>query len=157
MFMFTLEHVCSYRATLRSPFEVIGETPLGLRLNAYVTGGEVDGPRIRGRLLPVGGDWLVVRHDGVGMVDVRASIETHDGALIYLQYQGVVDLGADGYARLLAGDPPARAPIRVAPRLSSAHPAYRWVERHQFFNVGEVDFATSSVCYDMYMAVSPGA
>jgi hypothetical protein len=53
-------------------------------VNLYVTGGKVQGPKVNGKLLPVGGDWLTIRTDGVGILDVRATIETHDAALIYL-------------------------------------------------------------------------
>ena len=51
--------VTSYRATLSEP-EVIGPVAEGLRLNVYVTGGEVLGPRIKGKIRPVGADWLTV-------------------------------------------------------------------------------------------------
>jgi Protein of unknown function (DUF3237) len=47
-----------------------------------VTSGEVTGPRIRGILRPVGGDWFTIRTDGIGLLDVRATIETHNNALI---------------------------------------------------------------------------
>lgn len=150
MFDYTLEHIISYRATLRQPLEAIGETPAGLRINAYVTGGEATGPRIRGRVLPVGGDWLTVRPDGIGVLDVRATLETHDGALIYVEYSGVMELGADGYVRALRGDLPARAPIHAAPRFLTAHPSYLWLNRLQCVNVGAVDLATSTVSYDTY-------
>lgn len=150
MFPYTMEHICSYGVSLQTPFEVIGETPAGLRINAYVTGGRVEGARLSGEFLPVGGDWLTIRPDGVGVLNVRATIRTHDQALIYVQYQGVLELGEDGYARMLAGDPPPRAPIRSAPRLTSAHPDYLWVNRLQCVNIGEVDFATASVRYDVY-------
>lgn len=150
MFDYTMEHICSYSATLHSPFEAIGETPLGLRVNGYVSGGEVNGPRLRGRVRPVGGDWLTIRRDGMGMLDVRATMETDDGALIDVQYQGLMDLGGDGYARMLAGDLPARVAIRAVPRLVCAHPDYLWLNRLQCLNVGEVDFASSAVRYDMY-------
>jgi hypothetical protein len=150
MFDYKLEHIWSYTATLRQPLETIGETPLGLRLHAYVTGGEITGPRIRGRVLPVGGDWLSVRTDGIGMLNVRATMETHDGALIYCAYEGVMDFGADGYQRILSGDPPARTPIQVAPRFLTSHPDYLWLNRLQCLNVGMADFATSSVSYDTY-------
>ena len=66
MYAYTMEHICSYGVTLHSPFEVIGETPLGLRVNAYVSGGTVEGPRIRGEFLPVGGHWLTGRRHGGG-------------------------------------------------------------------------------------------
>jgi hypothetical protein len=150
LFDYTMEHLCSYSATLAQPFEVIGETPMGLRLNAYVTGGEISGPRLRGRMLPVGGDWLTVRPDGVGALDVRATMETHDGALVYVQYLGIMDLGADGYARMLRGEPPARAPIQAAPRFLTSHPDYLWLNRLQCLSVGMADMATSSVHYDTY-------
>jgi hypothetical protein len=79
VFDHNLEHICSYSATLRQPLEVIGETPVGLRVNAYISGGEIWGRGLRGRVLPVGADWLTIRPDGVGVLDVRAIIETSDG------------------------------------------------------------------------------
>src|SRR5829696_2751553 len=99
-----LEHICSYWATVTAP-EVIGPLAEGVRVNVYVTDGEVSGPKMRGRVRPVGGDWLTLRPDGVGVLDVRATIELEDGALIYTTYNGVADLGAGGYDRFLAGNP----------------------------------------------------
>jgi len=150
MFKYELEHIFSYTATLHQPFEVIGETPLGLRFNAYISGGEVTGPRLRGRVLPVGADWLTVRTDGVGILDVRATMESHDGALIYCEYKGVMDFGADGYQRMLSGNPPARTAIQVVPRFLTAHPGYLWLNRLQCVNFGMAEFATTTVSYDTY-------
>lgn len=154
MFSYSMEHLCSYTATLKSPFEVIGPTPEGLRVNAYVTGGKVTGPRIKGKVLPVGGDWLTVRPDGVGILNVRATLETEDGALIYISYQGVGDLGEDGYQNFLDGNPPGKFPLHVAPRFLTAHPDYLWVNRLQCVNVGEADLANSVVAYDVYALTS---
>ena len=106
MIDYTLEHIFSYNATLAPP-EVIGPVPEGIRVNVYATGGEVQGPRLHGKLRPVGGDWLLVRQDGIGMLDVRATIEAHDGALIYITYTGVIDLGAGRLPALFAGCPSA--------------------------------------------------
>ena len=83
MYDYSMEHLFSYTATLDSNAEVIGPVPSGLRMNVYVTGGEVSGPRLQGKIRPVGADWLTIRTDGVCILDVRATIETHDGALIY--------------------------------------------------------------------------
>lgn len=102
-----LEYVCSYWATLASP-EVVGPVAEGIRVNFYVTAGEVSGPRMRGRLRTVGGDWLLLRTDGVGLLDVRATMELEDGALVYTTYGGVVDLGPDGYNQFLKGILPPR-------------------------------------------------
>jgi len=147
---YRLEHVTSYSATLESPPEVIGPLPEGIRVNFYVTGGKAEGPRLNGTLRPVGGDWLTLRRDGVGVLDVRATIETHDEALIYVAYNGIAELGEDGYDKFLAGEPPERFPLRTAPRLYSAHPDYQWVNRLQFISVGEADLARSEVHYDVY-------
>jgi hypothetical protein len=154
MFKYELEHICSYSATLRQPMEVIGETPLGLRINAYIAGGEVSGPRLRGKILGVGADWLTIRTDGVGMLDVRATMETQDGALIYVAYNGVMDFGPDGYQRVVAGNPPARIAIQAVPRFLTAHPEYLWLNRLQCLNVGMADFAASTVTYDTYVVHS---
>lgn len=144
-----LEHICSYWATL-SPPEIIGPLAEGIRVNVYVTDGEVHGPKMRGRLRRVGGDWLSLRRDGVGVLDVRATIELDDGALIYTSYGGVADLGADGYDRFLAGNPPARVPLRISPRYFTGHPDYLWVNRLQCVGVGEVDMEQLKVSYDIY-------
>jgi hypothetical protein len=144
------EYLFSYTARLQAPPEVIGPTPEGLRVNFYVTGGEVRGPRLNGTLRPVGGDWLTVRPDGIGILDVRATVETDDGALIDVTYTGVGDLGDDGYERFLRGDLPQKLPLRVAPRFLTAHPAYQWINRVQCINVGEVDLTTFVVSYDVY-------
>ena len=151
MFDFKLEHVCSYNATL-SPPELIGPVPDDIRVNFYVTGGEVwvpEGTRI-GNVKPVGGDWLTIRRDGKGVLDVRATVETHDGALLYVVYNGLLDLGPRGYENLLEGRLPEKAQIRAAPRIATSSPAYAWVNSCQFVNVGEVLFEQGIVTYDVY-------
>src|SRR5262245_64944808 len=100
---YSLEHILSYTGRLVNPPEVIGPAPEGLRVNFYSTGGEITGPRLRGTLRPVGGDWVTVRKDGVAYLDVRTTFETHDGAPILLTYLGVIDFGDDGYERFLRG------------------------------------------------------
>lgn len=145
-----MEHICACRGTLLSPSEIIGETPEGLRVNFYVTGGEVAGPRLKGEVLPVGGDWLTIRRDGVGLLDVRATLATDDEALIYLAYTGIIEAGEDGYQRFLDGDLPNRLPLRGTPRFLTAHPDYLWLNRLQCVNVGEADLENFVVSYDIY-------
>jgi hypothetical protein len=101
-------------------------------------------------LRPVGGDWLTIRTDGVALLDVRATIETHDQALIYISYTGVGDMGEDGHQKFLAGVLPPKLPLRVVPRFQTAHPAYRWLNRLQCLNIGEVDLERFEVRYDVY-------
>ncbi|MCC2659141.1 MAG: hypothetical protein K0Q76_4249 [Panacagrimonas sp.] len=148
MFDYSLEYIGTYDAALS--LEIIGPLPSDIRVNYYITGGEVRGSRIQGRLRPVGGDWLTVRADGVAVLDVRATIETHDGALIDVVYGGILDLGPDGHAAVLRGDLPEIAKIRTAPRLRTASPKYEWVNRTQFVGIGEGKLRENLVTYDVY-------
>ena len=149
MFAYDLEHVMSYSVQLHPP-EVIGPVPGGLRANFYVANGEVTGPKIYGKLHPVGGDWLTIRTDGVGILDVRGTIETREEALIYVTYTGVAELGADGYERFLRGDLPQTVPLRIVPRVQTAHPDFQWLNRLQCLGIGEINTEDLVVSYDVY-------
>jgi hypothetical protein len=144
-----LEHICSYWASLSAP-EIIGPLAEGLRVNVYVTDGEVFGPKMRGHLRRVGGDWLSLRTDGIGVLGVRATLELEDGASIYTTYGGVADLGPDGYQRFLEGNPPPRVPLRITPRYHTGHSDYLWLNRLQCIGVGELDMQQMKVSYDIY-------
>lgn len=150
MFDYKLEHIFSYTATLKAAPEVIGPLPEGIRLNFYVTGGTVSGPKVNGRVLPVGGDWLTLRTDGVGILDVRATMETDDGALIYTAYSGVLDFGEDGYEKFLRQELSDIGNLKIAPRYHTAHPDYLWLNRIQCVGIGQSVSSRSEVTYDIY-------
>lgn len=144
------EYIFSYTATVQVPLEVLGPVPDGVRVNGYITGGEAHGPRLKAELLPVGGDWLLLRRDGVAILDVRATFKTDDDALIYAVYGGVMDMGPDAYDNFLNGILPEKASIRAVPRFQTSHPGYLWINRLQCLNVGDVDLTTGVVRYDVY-------
>lgn len=54
-----------------------------------VEGGQFEGPRLHGKILPGGGDWEIVQPDSTAYLDTRYNLQTHDGATIYLQTRGV--------------------------------------------------------------------
>ena len=148
MFDYNLEHIFSYTVALTA--EVIGPIPEGVRVNYYVTGGTVEGPKLNGKVLPVGGDWNLLRTDGVGILDIRATFETDDGALISTAYSGIFDLGKDGYEKFLQQQLPAIIPLRIAPRYHTAHPAYEWLNRVQCLGIGQIDTSRLEASYDIY-------
>lgn len=150
LFPVKLDYMGSYRARLQNPPEVIGALAQGIRINFHILGGEVSGEKLRGILRPVGADFFTLRSDGVGILDVRATIETHDGALIDIHYTGVGDLGATGYTDFIAGKLPKTLSLRTTPLMHTAHPDYAWVNRLQFVSAGEVDLETGVVAYDVY-------
>ena len=147
---YSLEHVLSFTGIGEAAPEMIGAVPEGLRVNFYNAGGTVVGPRIRGKVRPVGGDWMTVRPDGVAVVDVRVTFETDDGALILVTYGGTIDFGPSGYEGFARGEIPAVARIRTAPRFSTANPDYAWLNRLHCVGVGEYRASTRTASYDVY-------
>lgn len=95
--------------------------------------------RLAGRVSGV--DYLRVRADGCIGLDIRAVIETDDGHRIAL--------AADGVATPRAGSPIADLHENVG--LTTASPAYAWVNARQFWGVGTVNMAEGTVHIDGYM------
>ena len=149
---FQLDYLATIRVPLGQP-ETIGPTPEGVRVNWYWSPAEgvVSGPRLSAKVREIGGDWMTIRRDGIGVMDVRATLETADGALIWVEYQGYYELGADGYRDALEERWPTRAPTRTTPRFHTAHPAYLWLNRVQGVGIGEVVIGSEvTYTYDLY-------
>src|SRR6476620_10631840 len=56
----------------------LGDTPYGRRRMFYFDGGSFDGPKLKGKVLPGGGGWSLIRRDDVMEVDARLILETND-------------------------------------------------------------------------------
>jgi hypothetical protein len=98
------EFLMELRADLEQPSQELGETPLGVRHIVYVTGGSFSGPKIKGDVSPGGGDWYLVRRDGVTQLDVRITLRTSDGALIFVSYRGIADVSSKIIQRISKGE-----------------------------------------------------
>jgi hypothetical protein len=110
----------------------IGDTPEGRRRIATVAGGEFQGERLRGVAVGApGGDWMVVRNDGVTVLDVRVLLRTDDGEHIYMSYRGVRHGPADVMAKLAAGESvdPASYYFRITPIFETASKKYDWINK----------------------------
>ena len=84
-----LEFLFEARVKLHLPPINIGEMSGGSRVIFMVKEGTFDGPLLKGRVVPdSGADWIRIRPDGTGMLDVRFCLETHDNALLYVYWQG---------------------------------------------------------------------
>jgi hypothetical protein len=82
-------------------FIEVGRTPLGVRRFAVLGEGTLKGPMINAKVLPGGSDLLLRGSDGAGHPDVRLAVETDDGAIVLVTYQGirVVADGREDYWR----------------------------------------------------------
>jgi hypothetical protein len=81
---------------------------------------------------------------------VRTTWETPDGALLYGEYSGTFDLGADGYENALRDRFPRMPAVQLAPRFVTSHPRYLWINRLQCVGIGQVDMTKLLVEYDLH-------
>jgi Protein of unknown function (DUF3237) len=107
----------------------LGETPYGRRRIARVGGGTFEGPKMKGRVLDGGGDWLLLRRDGVLQLDVRQTLETDDKQHIYMTYRGYRHGPKDVIDRLNRGEPvdPSLYYFRTTPNFETASEKYAWL------------------------------
>lgn len=149
-----LEHVAKFVVPFTGNFSPSGETPDGIWLHfAIKEGGTVEGPHLKGTIEPIGGDWMRVRSDGVGLLHAKALIKPSMGnAPILFEDTGVCDFGPDGYAALAKGNLPASAPVRLAPRYLTSNPHYSWMNRVQGFGIGEASLSDITLRFDVYSA-----
>jgi hypothetical protein len=106
-----------------------GQTPHGHRRIINITGGAFGGPRLSGRVLPGGADWQVVRSDGSVEVDARYTLETDDGALIYVRNWGLRHGPPEVIRRLAAGEAVDAGEyyFRTTPVFETGAPQYAWL------------------------------
>ena len=116
----------------------IGATRAGVRGIANVTGGRIEGERLRGRVIG-GHDWYVTRADGTLAIDVRLTLETDDGATVLLFYQGHMLGSPDAMARFRRGELLAADEYRleVTARFECGGEGYVWLNDVIAIGIGE--------------------
>lgn len=139
------EHVFDARIRLAAP-ERIGAGPFGMRTVFVVEAGTFEGPRLRGEVLPGGGDWLL-SSPGHNELDVRGTLRTDDGALLHLYYHGILRAPDDVGARVMAGEDvdPSAYYFRTAPRFETGSEKYAWLNTavcvaYGYFGPGRVGY-----------------
>lgn len=128
--MIETEFLFRARVTLDPPRE-LGDTPLGRRRIIGITGGIFSGPRLSGKVLPGGADWQIIRADGVAFLDARYTLETTDGALIYVSNRGYRHGPREVLERLARGEDvdPALYYMRTSPWFETSDKRYDWMNR----------------------------
>lgn len=80
--------LCNVKAQLKPPIEV-GPAVFSSRMIFEVASIQLEGDRLRGAMEGVASaDWLLVGQAGEASLDVRATVRTHDGAIVYASYYG---------------------------------------------------------------------
>ena len=126
----TLQPLLRAEITL-APAQELGETPLGRRRVIPITGGSFRGEKLSGRVLDGGADWQLIRSYCVAELDARYTLETSDGALIYVNNFGYRHGPAEILQRLAAGNPvdPSLYYMRTTPRFETSAERYQWLNR----------------------------
>jgi uncharacterized protein DUF3237 len=109
----------------------VGTGPHGNRQVLRVVSGTVEGPRLQGTTMPMSGDWLLLRGDGCGELDVRSTIQTSDNALIYMHYRGLMHARPEIMGAMFQGQPidPSDLYLRVAAYFETSSPKYDWINK----------------------------
>jgi hypothetical protein len=125
-----------------APPLVLENTPSGTRYIIEVKAVRFEGERVKASMKgSASGDWLTVSPDGaVGTLDVRATLETDDGALIFTHYRGRVDLSKG----------PGKAPVYGAPLYDTGDPRYAWLNKIQAVAKGVISEDMSQLDYEIF-------
>ena len=127
------------RVTVAAPQNIAG-VPHGTRRTVPITGGDFEGPRLRGSVSPGGSaDWLLLRADGVLELDLRATLRTEDGALISMRSFGLRHGPPEVMEALARGEAvePAAYYFRTTPRFETSHPKYAFLNRRLAVATGD--------------------
>ena len=129
------EYLMTYQAPLDPPTPI---DPTLLIVNV-IPGGWAKGPAINGTFTSPGGDWLRIMPSGAMRLDVRATLKTDDGALIYISYNGVMQHSAASGEKLNKGELLTTKDIPyfiTAPTFQTSAPKYAWLNSVQ--TIGKV-------------------
>lgn len=138
-------------AALDGPLD-LGETAQGRRRVVALTSGRFEGPEISGKLVPgASADWQIVLADGTALADLRYTLETDQGSLLYVQGHGVRHGSAEVLARLARGEDVGASEytFRTTTRIETGDPHLNWLNKGVFVSVGGRQPA--GVIYETYL------
>jgi hypothetical protein len=105
---------------------------------------------VDGTILASGGDWLIVRADDVGEIDVRIAIQTHDDAILYMTYRGYLTNVLQLLPRWAQGEEisPDVYYLAITPYFETSAPQYDWLQRT--VAVGAGSLTRGGIQYDIF-------
>jgi Protein of unknown function (DUF3237) len=130
----------------------IENTPRGTRVNVSVAGGTFAGPKLKGTILPGGGDFALVRPDGVVEIDVRITLRTDDGQHIYMTYRGLNAQGAEYAQKIQRGEAVSATEFyfRTTPYFETSAAQYAWLNKIVAVGVWTHSDPGRSIAYRVY-------
>jgi len=147
----SLTRVYRLEATVGEALE-LGQIAEGRRRIVPLTGGTFTGPELNGKLLPgSSADWQTVLPDGTALGDIRYTLQTNDGDLLYVQSSSVRHGSPEVLARLARGEDvdATEYTFRTSTRIETASPALDWLNKSVFVSVGARQ--PDRVIYETYL------
>lgn len=124
----TVEFAFEERVTL-APATVVGDTVVGRRQYIPITGGEIAGPMLNGRIIPGGWDYQRIYEDGCAHLTADYFLEAEDGTVIRILNEGLMCGDADG----------GRSYMR--PQFEAPEGPHGWMTRASFVATIEPEFS----------------
>jgi hypothetical protein len=146
-----LTKVYRLEATLGSALDG-GDVAQGRRRIVPLAGGTFTGPALSGKLLPgASADWQITVADGTTFGDIRYTLETDRGELLYVQSRGVRHGSAAVLARLGRGEDidPREYVFRTSTQIETAVADLDWLNRGVF--IGVAGRQSGGVIYETYL------
>jgi len=111
-----------------------GETGHGVRRIIPITGGEVKGENINGRVGAFGADFQIIRPNELIDLEARYAFETDDGAVVYVENKGIRFGPIELLRKLKRGEPvdPKLIYCRTVPKFETGAEKYRWLMESLF-------------------------
>jgi hypothetical protein len=151
----SLTHLFSMQSELNPSLDA-GDGPQGRRILNSAMRGSFAGAKLRGELIPGSGDWMLVRRDGVMVVDARVTLKTEDGAIIHMSYGGrivipgeLLEAARDKERRHLID--PAHYYFRTSPIFETGARDYAWL--NSIVCVGSGRLTRNGVAYDVFQVL----
>jgi hypothetical protein len=146
-----LSFVFRLEASLAEPLE-LGQTEQGHRRIVPLTGGTFTGPELRGTLVAgSSADWQTVLHDGTALGDIRYTLRTDGGDLLYVQSRSVRHGSPEVLARLGRGEDvdPSEYTFRTNTQITTGAPELEWLNKGVF--IGVAGRQPAGVIYEIYL------
>jgi Protein of unknown function (DUF3237) len=130
-----------------------GEIGSGVRRIIPITGGEVRGENINGKVCPFGADFQIIRPNELIELEARYAFETDDGAVVYVENKGLRFGPVDLLQKLKRGEPvdPSLIYFRTVPKFETGATKYRWLMEHLF--IGSAARHADRVVIDVHQVV----
>lgn len=146
-----LTRIYHLEATLGPP-QNLGQIRGVQRRIVPLTGGTFTGPELAGALLPgASADWQTILPDGTAIGDIRFTLQTETGDLLYVQSRSVRHGSPEVLARLGRGEDvsPSEYTFRASTEITTAAADLEWLNKGVFITVGGRQAA--GVVYETYL------